>query len=185
MQVPQKPDSLDLFWDLDLEAVVSPLVWVLRSKLSPTAKAIHAPNHGAIPQTPKWQKSWKCLMYVYIFLLIASLAPRIVAGFILGWVFSPTDENNEKEGLESLHAMINNFLEQIINSRSEILMGQLHRGMKAFIVYHQLIMLFSCFSPEHKALVSRNNPVSTASSVLWGGIVLVNLMHVVLWQEWE
>lgn len=123
-------------------------------------------------------------MYVCIFLLIASLTPRIVAGFILGWVFF-TDEKNDEEGLESLHAMINNFLEQIINSRSEILMGQLHRGMKAFIVYHQLITLFSCFSPEHKALVGRDNPVSTAASVLWGGIVLVNLMHVVLWQEWE
>lgn len=97
--------------------------------------------------------------------------------------FLHIDEKNEEEGLESLHAVINNLLKEIINSRSEIPTGQLHRGIKAFIVYHQRFTLFSCFFPEHKALIGTDNPALTVSSVLRGGTVLFNLIHVVLLQE--
>lgn len=75
---------------------------------------------------------------------------------------------NEEEGLKSLHAVMNNLLKQIIN-RSEILMVQLHQGIKAFIVYHQLFILLSSPNTE-LILVGIDNPVLSVSFAFVGEV---------------
>lgn len=125
--MPTEARLLGSFLELDLEAVASQSMRMLGSKRSSTAEAAHALKPLSHPPSPIAHKILK-MSYACVYSSFNSFPGTLYRSRLHSGLsfFLHIDEKNEEEGLESLHAVINNLLKQIINSRSEIPMGQLH-----------------------------------------------------------